>query len=94
MWQFGHAFGYRSFIDYYPLMVFGLAFYINELLESKMLWFKHSNFAIFIFLLIVNIRLTIIPFYWQVEPNGDRIEDFWKAFNWVFDFSNWNIAGF
>jgi uncharacterized membrane protein len=60
MWWFGHAFGYRSFIDYYPLMVFGLAFYINELLKSKMLWFKYLNFIIFIFFLIVNIRLTII----------------------------------
>jgi hypothetical protein len=89
-WWFGHAFGYRSFIDYFPLMAFGLAFYINELLKSKMQWFKYINFAIFIALIIINLRFSIIPFYWQVEANGSNIEDFWKAWNWAFDFSKWN----
>ena len=89
MWWFGHAFGYRPFIDYYPLMIFGLAFYINELLKSKMLWFKYLNLSVFIGLMFINFRYTIIPFYWQVEPDGSRIEDFWKAWNWVFDISKW-----
>ena len=89
MWSFGHAFGHRPFIDYYPLLVFGLAFYINELLKSKMLWFKYLNFTIFTALIIINFRFTIIPFYWQVEPDGRNIEDLRKAWNWVIDFSKW-----
>jgi hypothetical protein len=91
MWSFGHAFGYRSFIDYYPLMVFGLAFYINELMKSKMIWFKYLNFAIFIALIIINFRFTIIPFYWQVEADGRNMDDFSKAWNWVFDFTKWIV---
>jgi hypothetical protein len=90
MWSFGHAFGYRSFIDYYPLMVFGLAFYINELLKSKIKWFKFINLSIFVVLIVISFRYTIVPFYWQVEPDGSKMEDFWKAWNWVFDFSKWN----
>ncbi len=90
MWWFGHAFGYRSFIDYYPLLGLGMAFYINEVLKSRMSWFKYLNLFIFIFLIFVNFRLTIAPFYWQVEPDGSRIEDLYKVLNWVFDLSQWN----
>ena len=89
MWWFGHAFGYRSFIDYYPLLGLGMAFYINELLKSKMLWFKYLNLVVFVFFIFVNFRLTIAPFYWQVEPDGSRMEDFYKALNWIFDVSKW-----
>jgi hypothetical protein len=89
-WWFGHAFGYRSFIDYYPLMVFGLAFYINELFKSKIAWFKYLNLTIFIALIILNFRLTIVPFYWQVENDGSKIEEFWKAWHWALDFNKWN----
>lgn len=90
MWYFGHAFGYRPFIDYYPLMIFGLAFYINELLKSPIVWFKYLNFTVFVFFIVVNMRFIIIPFYWQVQPDGTNIEDFWKALAWVLDFSKWN----
>ena len=89
LWYFGHAFGYRPFIEYYPLMVLGLAFYINELLKSKMQWFKYLNLAVFTLLIIMNLRFLMIPFYWQVEPDGSKIEDLWKAWNWAIDFSKW-----
>jgi hypothetical protein len=89
MWSFGHAFGYRSFIDYYPLLIFGLAFYINELFKTKMIWFRYLNFMIFVALIILSFRFSIVPFYWQVEPDGRKIEDLWKAWNWVLDFSKW-----
>jgi hypothetical protein len=90
IWGLGHTFSYRGFIDYYPLMVFGLAFYIDELLKSKIKWFKYINFTIFIALMIINLRFTIIPFYWPIEPDGANIENFWKALNWVLDFTKWN----
>ena len=90
MWWFGHAYGYRPFIEYYPLIILGLAFYINELLKSKVYWFKFLNFTIFVILIVINFRFTIAPFYWQVEPDGRNMEDFWKVWNWVLDFSKWN----
>ena len=90
MWWFGHSFGYRPFIDYYPVMIFGLAFYIDELLKSKVIWFKYLNLFVFIFLTLINFRFVIAPYYWQVEPDGANIEDFWKVWHWVFDFSQWN----
>jgi hypothetical protein len=89
MWWFGHAYGHRPFVDYYPLMAFGLAYYINELYKTKMQWFKYLNFSIFAFLMFVNFRFTIVPFYWQVEPDGSLIEQYWKAFHWVFDLNKW-----
>lgn len=90
MWWFGHAYGYRSFVDYYPLWAIGLAFYINQVLQSKVSWFKYLNAIVFSFFIFVNIRLTIAPFYWQVEPDGSKIEDLYKAINWVFDITKWN----
>ena len=89
MWWFGHSFGYRPFIEFYPLMIFGLAFYINELFKSKIKWFRYLNLSVFVFLIIMNLRFYIIPFYWQVEPDGSKIDELWKAWNWAFDFSKW-----
>jgi hypothetical protein len=90
VWWLGHAFGYRAFIDLYPLMIFGLAFYIQQLFNSKMVWFKYLNLSVFIFFMVVNMRLLIVPFYWQVDPDGSHGEELWKAINWAFDFSKWN----
>ncbi len=90
IWSLGHTYSYRAFIDFYPLMVFGLAFYINELLKSKNQHFKFINFVIFISLIIINLRFTIVPFYWQVDSEATNLQDFWKAWFWVFDFSKWN----
>ncbi len=90
VWWLGHAFGYRAFIDLYPLMILGLAFYINELLKSRKIWLKYLNLTVFVLLMIVNMRLLIVPFYWQVEPDGNHGEEFWKALNWALDFSKWN----
>jgi hypothetical protein len=59
-------------------------------LKSKIKWFKYINFTIFIALMIINLRFTIIPFYWPIEPDGANIENFWKALNWVLDFTKWN----
>ena len=79
----------HSLTIYYSLLGLGMAFYINELLKSKMLWFKYLNLIVFIFFIFVNFRLTIAPFYWHVEPDGSRMEDFYKALDWVFDVSKW-----
>ena len=90
MWWFGHAYGYRSFIDYYPLFAIGLAFYIDKILKSPYLWLKIGKVAIFSLFIFINFRLIIYPAYWQVEPDGSRIDDLYKAINWVFDISKWN----
>lgn len=89
LWWFGHSFGYRPFIDYYPLLILGLGFYINALFKSKMQWFKYLNLSVFIGLIFINIRYTILPIYWELYPDGSHLEDFWAAWHWVFDLSKW-----
>lgn len=89
MWWFGHAYGYRSFIDYYPLFGLGLAFYIDNILKSKLYSWRLLNMVVFVSLIFINLRLTIYPAYWQVEPDGSRIEDLYRALYWALDITKW-----
>lgn len=90
MWWFGHAYGYRSFIEYYPLFAIGMAFYIDNVLKSKQLWWRGLNFVVFFVLIFINFRFSIYPLYWQVEPDGSKMEDLHRALNWVLDLKKWS----
>jgi hypothetical protein len=87
-WWFGPSYGYRAFIDFYPLLAIGLAFYIENLLKSPSKWRVNAHIAVFILLVFVNIRMTTTPFQWNIEPDGSNANDFWRLLKWVFFINN------
>lgn len=87
-WWFGQSYGYRAFIDFYPLLALGLAFYIDNMLKSRSKWFKYAHFSVFILLIFINIRMTTTPFQWHFEPNDNNTMDYLKLIKWVFFIEN------
>ena len=76
-WWFGGAFGYRPFVDYYPLLGLGLAYYFNALFKKH--WTLIGvNVLLFGVLIMINIRL--ISFYFvQVEADESNAIEFWHS---------------
>ncbi|MBL4736203.1 MAG: hypothetical protein JKY18_12860 [Flavobacteriales bacterium] len=59
-WWFGAAYGHRAFIDYYPFLLFPLAFVIQRLLDMPSLTIKYLMGSLFIFFIYLNIRMTFL----------------------------------
>jgi hypothetical protein len=87
-WWFGQSYGYRAFIDFYPLLAIGLAFYIDNCLKSLSKASKYAHLALFIVCIFVNIRMTTTPFQWNIEPDGSNANDFFRLIKWVFFVGN------
>ena len=77
-WWFGGAYGYRSFIDFYPLMALGLAYYLQRLLQGKR-WFLYLNLLIMSFFILLNLRMDSIRFYAQVDSDAHNADLYWTA---------------
>lgn len=89
MWWFGHSAGFRPFIDFYPLLVFGLAYFLNFSF-NKNGFLKYGVKLLVLTLILFNIRILITPFYWDVQPNDNSAHDFNQLVEWVFDMTKWN----
>jgi hypothetical protein len=79
MWWFGGTYGYRSFSDYYPLMAFGLAFYIQWLLQTRSVIMKTAQFALIAVLSFYSFRMVTFCYNFQVLPDGTDSELFLPA---------------
>ncbi len=89
VWWYGHAYGYRPFIDVYPILIIGVAFCIDYFFNIKNNILKYSIFSILFCLILLNFRLIIYPNYWQVEPDGSKIDDLYNALKWAVDLKKW-----
>jgi hypothetical protein len=87
-WWFGQSYGYRAFIDFYPLLAIGLAFYIDNCLKSPSKASKYAHLALFIVCIFVNIRMTTTPFQWNIEPDSSNANDFFRLIKWVLFIGN------
>ncbi len=85
-WWFGGTYGYRSFIDFYPLLALGLAYLLEKIFTQNHLIIK-SLTIIFIFLCIfINIRMIMYFYFFQVEFRGehtDKLIEAWRACFWL-----------
>ncbi len=84
LWWFGGAYGYRSFIDFYPLLAFGIAYYLQKIFKIKYRWFFYANIIIVTIFVFVNIRMVSYFYNFQVEPNGENSTFFWDALSRCF----------
>ncbi len=73
-WWFGGTYGYRSFIDFYPLLALGLAFVLEKMLIKSHLALKIATFSFILVCVVLNIRM-ITHYYVQLSPYGG---DFYK----------------
>ncbi len=78
-WWFGGAYGYRAFIDFYPLPAVGLAYYFSRLFQSGRAWLIALHIIILIFFIGLNLRMDSIRYYYQIEPDAHNAEVFWTA---------------
>ena len=88
MWWFGHSVGFRPFIDFYPLLVGGLAYFLSFAF-AKNNYLKYATQLVVLTLILVNIRILITPFYWDVQPNENSVHDFNQLVEWVLDITKW-----
>jgi hypothetical protein len=83
-WWFGQSYGYRVFIDLYPLLAIGLAYYIENQIKSPIYWLRYTHFIIVILCIFINVRMITTPFQWNIEPDGSNFSDYRKLLKWVF----------
>ena len=77
-WTFGGAFGYRPFIDFYPLFAFGLA-YTFHLIFGKWHWLLQvvSVFIVGYFAKVVLLLMRKMPFNLYERPHI-QWDNFWS----------------
>jgi len=78
-WWFGGAYGYRSFIDFYPILAIGLAYYCSQLLLPRHRLAFYLHIPIIAFLILLNMRMDSIRYYYQVEPDNTYSERYFSA---------------
>lgn len=81
MYNYDCGFGHRGFIDYYGMLSIPLAYGLMSLFQSRYIWLKLALPFVFIFLMYVNIRLSMMYFYqgcWT-KSNGFT----WKNYGYV-----------
>jgi hypothetical protein len=83
-WWFGQSYGYRAFIDFYPLLALGLASYIDKQIKSTNTWVRYANYCFFILCIFVNLRLTTTPFQWHSDPVNFTIDNLRNLLKWAF----------
>ncbi len=67
-WFFGGAFGYRSFIDMYPLLALPTAFVLERLLAWKVKWARFALLAVIFWLISLNIAMALkCRGWWHME---------------------------
>jgi hypothetical protein len=84
-WWFGGTYGYRSFIDFYPLLALGLAFVLENIFLRSHFTFKIATSIFLIICITLNIRL-ITYYYIQLSPYGgdvDKLIDSIKCSLWL-----------
>jgi hypothetical protein len=89
MWWFGHSYGYRPFIDFYPFLALGLATCIDLIVNLKNNLIKYAAFTLILCLVFINLRLIIYAPYLQVEPDMNNINTLYNALNWAIDLRKW-----
>ncbi len=89
MWWFGHSYGYRPFIDIYPILAISMSVCINHVVHLKNNIIKYSIFSLFFFTVLFNFRLVIYTPYLQVEPDFKNIESLHNALYWALDVRKW-----
>jgi hypothetical protein len=78
-WWFGGAYGYRSFLDFYPIFALGLAYFIYLTLKSRFLMLKIVNLTVLFVLGFFCFRMITDCYNFQVEATGERSELFLPA---------------
>jgi len=58
-YTFGGALGYRSMVEFYPLLIISFALLIEKI-RQKSLFIKISFFSILVFIIFVNLRITFL----------------------------------
>jgi predicted tellurium resistance membrane protein TerC len=78
-WWFGGSFGSRSMVEYYALLIFPLAAFIDKMITTKYL--NYSFILIFGFTIFYNILGTHKKNWWEVHWDSMSKESFWYTFS-------------
>jgi glycosyltransferase involved in cell wall biosynthesis len=77
-YNFDCGIGHRGFIDYYPLFAIAIAYSLSKLLAFRNAIFKVFLTAVFVFLMYLNVRLSMM-YNWDPCWNGDNWS--WKNYS-------------
>lgn len=86
-WWFGGSFGSRAMVEYYALLVFPLAVFMERMVQVNYL--KFVFLAIYMFTTFYNILGTHKKSWWQLHWDSMTKEAFWITFSQI-DLSNEN----
>ncbi len=86
-WWFGGGYGYRSFIDFYPLLAFGLAFLLEKILTKTHISVKSLTLIFISLCIFINVRMITTFYFFQVDFRGENTNKLIEA--WYFCFSYW-----
>jgi hypothetical protein len=73
-WWFGGTYGYRSFIDFYPLLAFGLAFLLEQIFTKNAFALKSLTLIFIALCLLINVRMITYYYFFQVEFRGENTQ--------------------
>ncbi|MEN8927264.1 MAG: glycosyltransferase family 39 protein [Flavobacteriales bacterium] len=78
-WWFGGGFGSRSMVEYYALLIFPLAAFIDKIAKIKYL--NYSFILIFGFTIFYNVLATHKKNWWELHWDSMSKESFWYTFS-------------
>lgn len=78
-WWFGGSFGSRSMVEYYALLIFPLAAFIDKIATLK--YIKYGFILIFGFTIFYNILGTHKKNWWEVHWDSMSKASFWYTFS-------------
>ena len=78
-WWFGGSFGSRSMVEFYALLIFPLAAFIDKIATKKYL--KYGFVLIFGFTIFYNILGTNKKNWWELHWDSMSKESFWYTFS-------------
>ncbi|HEU4719696.1 MAG TPA: hypothetical protein VFU15_17750, partial [Bacteroidia bacterium] len=86
-YRFDCAFGYRSFVEYYPLFIIPVAALIEKLLKPGSAWWKPTLFFLLAtFFIYVNMRLCLGPAQLTWCSKEYFWPDYWKMMQTIYTF--------
>lgn len=80
IYTFACGFGYRSFVEYYPILAIPTAFMVSKILKIARRWLILLIFYAFLVLIFTNIRMS---FLYQAHPCWDGKSWGWKEIGMV-----------
>ncbi len=78
-YTFGCAFGYRSFIEYYALLILPLGFFVDYVFKKRKVWVI-SFLALLLLFVYMNLQMTYL---YAAAPCWDGPDWHWENYLWV-----------